>query len=362
MKKTLKSIVLFANLMLCIPLFVYAQWSTPSPGGTINNNILNSKVGISNGSAFNALDRLEVRNGNIVLDYGGNTSTGNIYFGGKTDNNQSGLRLSHVNLGSSYIDARTGGAAASNGLIFRIDALGTGNNERMRINANGNVGINTAGLASGPTEKLQIDKGVLKISSGNAYGGPMMLFSGNPANPYVGDWGIEYVINGKKGVNFWKPSGSPNAGNNFLFLADQTGNVGIRTDNPTANFTVNGNVLIGDPNSVDVSTPGINYKLYVETGILTEKVLVTVKNSSKWADYVFDKEYKLKDISELESFVKLNKHLPNVPSAEAVVKDGIDVATMDAKLLEKIEELTLYIIELHKRLEVLEKNNKKPDE
>ena len=117
-------------------------------------------------------------------------------------------------------------------------------------------------------------------------------------------------------------------------------------------ITNDGKVAIGN-----VSTPG-NYKLYVQDGILTERVRVAVKNTAEWSDYVFNEEYKLLSISELEAFVKENKHLPNVPSAEKVVKEGIDMAKMDATLLEKIEELTLYVIQQQKEIELL-KNSKK---
>lgn len=58
-------------------------------------------------------------------------------------------------------------------------------------------------------------------------------------------------------------------------------------------------------------------------------------------------------LEQVDSFIRQNKHLPGVPSAEQVVKEGIDMATMDAKLLEKIEELTLYMIELKKENDVL---------
>jgi trimeric autotransporter adhesin len=63
-------------------------------------------------------------------------------------------------------------------------------------------------------------------------------------------------------------------------------------------------------------------------------------------------------LSDVEKFIVQNKHLPNVPSADEVVKDGIDMATMDAKLLEKIEELTLYVIKLNKEVEELKRLNK----
>ena len=88
-------------------------------------------------------------------------------------------------------------------------------------------------------------------------------------------------------------------------------------------------------------------------GHFNKNVKVAVVNSANWADYVFEKEYKLKSIKELEAFIKTHKHLPNVPSAAEVEKDGIDMAIMDAKLLEKIEELSLYIIEQNKRIEEL---------
>jgi hypothetical protein len=86
----------------------------------------------------------------------------------------------------------------------------------------------------------------------------------------------------------------------------------------------------------------------VEDGILTEKVKVALKSTADWSDYVFAPTYKLRSLSEVAEFVQANKHLPGVPSASDVVEHGIDVAKMDAKLLEKIEELTLYSIELEK--------------
>lgn len=110
---------------------------------------------------------------------------------------------------------------------------------------------------------------------------------------------------------------------------------------------LDGKVSIGSVSSL----PG-TYKLYVEDGILTEKVKVAIDGSGNWSDYVFAPEYKLRSLKEVDAFIKKNRHLPGVPSAEEVVASGIDVATMDAKLLEKIEELTLYIINLEKKLEV----------
>ncbi|MBK7968156.1 MAG: hypothetical protein IPK08_04075 [Bacteroidetes bacterium] len=73
-----------------------------------------------------------------------------------------------------------------------------------------------------------------------------------------------------------------------------------------------------------------------------------------WPDYVFEKDYKILRIDDLEKFVTTHKHLPEFPSAEEIQSTGINVADMQALLLKKIEELSLYIIELNKRIEYLE--------
>lgn len=188
--------------------------------------------------------------------------------------------------------------------------------------------------------------------------------------PHLYDWGYNHLArNGDFGI-FWSDAIAaggqnstgalviaPFAGLDAGMRITANGNVGIGTANPTATLTVNGKTLIGDPGLtgfVGINTTG-QYLLYVQQGILTEKVKVAICTTANWADYVFDKNYKLKTISELEAYIKANKHLPNVPSATEMVKEGLDVATMNAKLLEKIEELSLYIIEQNKRIEALEK-------
>lgn len=130
---------------------------------------------------------------------------------------------------------------------------------------------------------------------------------------------------------------------NTIILADGSGNQRLVIDN-------NGKAKIGSPS---LTTPG-NYRLYVEQGILTEKVVVAIANSVDWADYVFSPGYRLTPLKEVARFVKINHHLPNIPSANEVVKNGVNLGEMDAKLLEKIEELTLYIIELENRISSLE--------
>lgn len=132
----------------------------------------------------------------------------------------------------------------------------------------------------------------------------------------------------------------------------------------TANSNTNGKMYLGST-SVYPNTTG-NYRLFVEGGIMTEKVKVALRSSANWADYVFADDYKLMPLKEVEKFVTTNKHLPGIDSAETLAKNGLDVAEMQSKQMEKIEELTLYIIDQDKKLEAqskaIEKNNKEIEE
>jgi hypothetical protein len=75
----------------------------------------------------------------------------------------------------------------------------------------------------------------------------------------------------------------------------------------------------------------------------------------EWADYVFDEKYSLRSLYELQHFISSNRHLPGVPSAKEIMDKGINIAEMDKKLLEKIEELTLYILQQQKQIESQQK-------
>lgn len=113
-------------------------------------------------------------------------------------------------------------------------------------------------------------------------------------------------------------------------------------------------IIVGSPTLTLPSTSGA-YKMAVEGGIITEKVRVATTGSIFWADFVFDKNYKLKSLPQLERYIKLNKHLPGIPTTAEVQKEGFDLGYNQALLLQKIEELTLYTIEQNKKIETLTK-------
>lgn len=95
-------------------------------------------------------------------------------------------------------------------------------------------------------------------------------------------------------------------------------------------------------------TPGA-YKLAVEGTIGARKLKIT--QSPTWADYVFDASYELMPLNQLEKYILKNKHLPEVPTSDEVEKNGLDIGDTQALLLKKIEELTLHLIEINKKLE-----------
>ena len=112
-----------------------------------------------------------------------------------------------------------------------------------------------------------------------------------------------------------------------------------------------------DGSGVGIGTEIVgSFKLAVEGKIGAHEVVVTTDG---WADFVFEPDYNLMSLKELETFIKANKHLPEIPTTTEVKENGISIGEMNAKLLQKIEELTLYMIELKKEVEILKEQNKK---
>ena len=204
---------------------------------------------------------------------------------------------------------------------------------RMFIDTTGYVGIGT----DEPFQKFHVVGGNIMISKtadrapGSTNGS--LFFGGEVTTDNLfGNYGIEYVNNPTEGygLNFWQPYTSTNTTrNNILFLSDSLGFVGIGTNHPKAKLSVDGMVLA---KSIKVSTDAVY-----------------------WPDFVFSPEHKRMSLGDLETYITANHHLPGVPSAaEVKEQEGVILEEMNAILLQKVEELTLYVIELQKRIEVLE--------
>lgn len=105
-----------------------------------------------------------------------------------------------------------------------------------------------------------------------------------------------------------------------------------------------GQVVIGRQ---PIPTTQSDFKLAVDGKLVSKSIYVT---SQSWADFVFEPSYKRMPLPELETYLKVNKHLPHIPSAKEVEAEGYNMGQMDAKLLQSLEELTLHVIEQEKRL------------
>ncbi|SEW51585.1 TMF family protein [Chitinophaga arvensicola] len=201
--------------------------------------------------------------------------------------------------------------------------FGTYGTERMRINSTGNVGIGVPN----PSQKLEVNGMIVSSVTNADIGGVISLL--NPAKTAVGAasrWSI-FNMSGTYGnsLQFWAYDNQGCGGglcNPRLTLMDN-GNVGIGTSKPQSLLSVAGTVT-------------------------AQKVKVTLTG---WADYVFDPGYVLPSLSELERYIAGNKHLPDIPAEAEIIKEGLDMGEMQQKQMQKIEELTLYLIAQNKKLE-----------
>ncbi len=172
-------------------------------------------------------------------------------------------------------------------------------------------------------------------------------------------------VTGSGNVFIGNNSGFSELGSNKLYIDNSnTAAPLIWGDFNSDRLVFNGKVGIGTsafPTSVGgVSIPA--YQLFVKGGILTEEVRVR----SGWADYVFNDDYNLIPLSELNNYISKNKHLPGVPTSNEVENNGLSLGEIAKIQQEKIEELTLYLIkqnekieELNNRLNKIEKENTK---
>ena len=182
---------------------------------------------------------------------------------------------------------------------------------------NGNIGIGT----KTPTSQLHLasdtDHALLISRTNGEYGfrifrnaaeGNVYFQIGNTAN----SWETKIKI------------GEGEGSNSRLLFNPQGGNVGIGTENPTNKLDVNGTIRAKE-----------------------------VKVESNWADFVFKPDYQLRPLSEVAQFINANGHLPEIPTEKEVTQNGVSLGEMNVKLLQKIEELTLYLIKKENEIKYL---------
>ncbi|MBY0426597.1 MAG: hypothetical protein K2Q22_13230, partial [Cytophagales bacterium] len=242
-------------------------------------------------------------------------------------------------------------------LVFYVAPSGTAGttvNEKMRITSEGNVGIGTA--VPDVNARLTVN--------GNT------LIQGNvrSSSATVGVWdntGVSQVISGYiTGAQNTPPNAAPfapyvtliggstwwNLGNiNGVFQIYSGGASNSPTTSVLSIDNITGNFRIGNPSS---NSTAAACKLFVNGKIGATEVVVS---TTDWSDYVFDESYKLPSLEEVDAYIKTNKHLPAVPSEKEVVENGVNTGEMLKTHMRKIEELTLYVIELKKEIEAMKK-------
>lgn len=207
--------------------------------------------------------------------------------------------------------------------LYDLDVNGTGYfSEKLLVNQK--IGIGT----SNPTEKLEISDGALKFNTSSSGSlswagwnnviqmplGSCITSVDNTSGPYTASAGLHLGF------------GMTNGGWYFIRSSDAIGTNSTSNTKYAAMLNENGEFTC-------------------------RRVLVNL--TSGWSDYVFDKNYKLRPLFEVEKYISENQHLPDVPSAAELKETGVDAEAMLSIQMKKIEELTLYSIELQKKLDLL---------
>lgn len=239
----------------------------------------------------------------------------------------------------------------------------TNNQERVRISTSGRFIFHNNETSPNNVNNLYLGGGNETASGSNNYAntavgmGSLKAINANGyRNTAVGSNALRVLTSGKNNVSLGYNAGANvTSGSNNIIIGSSVNAPISASQSHQLNignwiYGHNGQIAIGSFTSTlsTVFANNIGYQLIVKNGIKTEKVRVELSSANSWPDYVFNNDYALMSIEQLEDFILKNKHLPNIPSSAEVIKDGIDLGQMDAKLLEKIEELTLYSIELYK--------------
>lgn len=371
--------------------------------GTYSNNLTGNLV-------FNtrAVDRMWIDENGLV---GIGTATPSAAFTINGTNPSLQMRTGDINKGflqvvNNNLHLGTNSTNTTGKLLFQTKAI-----SRMMIDENGMVGIGTnaptSSLTLNGTDPIfqlrndEMDKGFIQLVDNDmktgtnlsnpsgrfivrTNGGDRLFVSGNgnvgigaASNFYKLDVSGDSRVTGNHYVEGLVKSESMEINSNAPFLEIHTTSNGtfgkIEIDN--SNNVVLGKSFFGGALVLDGAIGSSTKRFYVSkanqfnigTGInasgytlsVEGKVIATDFTTSaivNWPDYVFADEYKLKPLADVRKFISENKHLPGIPAAAEIEKNGIQLGDMSKRLMEKVEELTLYIINMQEQIDNLKKN------
>lgn len=294
----------------------------------VSNSALVNATAIGYGTIVSASNSL-------VLGNGANVGIGTSAPNTKLQVNGGYIRITEAESGTNL---RLGGLYGKTGIWSDAGALNIGAIDGNPIllqnggSANGNVGIGTLL----PAYKLSVQSSVVEANNNTNL---LSLIGRNPVIAFNDEENIGYgylksLTNApnagySKGMEFGAAPGYSiffSISYTPAMMIANNGYVGIGTSNPTYRLSVNGTIQ--------------SKEIRVETG---------------WSDYVFEKNYKLRSLKNVADYIEQNKHLPGIPSAKQIQKNGLAVGEVQTKMMEKIEELTLYLIEQNKQIQQLQK-------
>jgi len=376
------------------------------PGGTggIGNNATNGNVGIGTSTPAEQLSLAANQSINVKLN--GYSHLGTDYSAWTTIVGQNVRARTGANSGMELASSWTGDGASAMRLGWdRIELHAASSSDitgfsagspfsfpRMVIGSNGNVGIGTTSpgykleVSAGDTRNIYFDvSGSPKIGTTYGTGGSIELYNGatgamtfttsaasypfvfNTGNVGIGTTSPGYIFSVKENTDAVAAIGRTAIGyvsglSDYAFIShiDQqsSGSYAMVQDASGATFvnsaagqglgfSIGGTrkMVVDAAGNVGIGTNSPTHKLSVNGTVRAKEVIV----DTGWADYVFTDDYRLAPLSEVESHIRAKRHLPGIPSAAEVAKDGVSMGHMQAKLLSKVEELTLHLIAQEKR-------------
>lgn len=346
----MKTKIALVGTLFTVCFYVNAQNVFPTPSGN---------AGINNGSP------------SYKLDIGANFPGDGVRVV-QTGNNSSALHLHHSSTSSQkhnwslYSLGVNDGWANAPGSFAIHDQTGSPSSPRFFIKGdNGNIGIGT----TSPDDRLHIGSGYTKVVLGTAnsanlnYGTSYIGFNAG-RQPSSGIWSIEAdgsnngggtIFSDIFGVMHFATIESTGSSAKYLSDGDILSRSKLRL-NPNGLMTINSKAANGTDDAFvmndasNINNIVCNFKVKRNGTVYAREIYV---QGGTFPDYVFANEYKLMKLDDLAQYISLNKHLPNVPSAKEVEEKGIGVGELNIVQMEKIEELTLYILELKKEIEQL---------